>query len=152
MKNKLLLVALTIWVTACGVPNQQESDVNIPDNLSRRDEIRFKQYLIKGKEMYLALCSNCHQSNGQGMERLYPPLANADFLNKNLATSVCMIKNGYAKPMMVNGVDYNMVMPAFGTLSPLEIAEITTYIGNKWGNKVGFIQVNQVENYLKNCD
>ena len=152
MKSRLLLLSLVIWIFACGVGSQQDSDVHIPEGLDRRDELRFRQYLITGKQIYLAQCSNCHQPNGQGLEALYPPLAKSDFFVNNLAKSICMIKNGYSGPLTVNGTEYNMVMPALAHLTPLEIAEITTYIGNKWGNKVGFVQVNDVEKILQDCE
>lgn len=152
MLNKLLICGLVVWVGACGISSQREKDINIPEGLDRRDELRFKQYLIAGKQLYLAQCSNCHQPGGEGLGALYPPLAKSDYLAQNLSKSVCMIKNGASGPMTVNGVEYNMVMPGVPQLTPLEIAEITTYIGNKWGNKIGFVQVNDVEKILQNCE
>ncbi len=140
MKNVILAVLLGIMV-GCGIDRPQEKGVYTPPNLDRRDAIRFKQYLVNGKKTYLAQCSNCHQTDGSGLQKLYPPLAKADFLSKNLSKSICIVQNGYDDPLIVNGVEYNMVMPAFQQLTPIEIAEVMTYIGNKWGNELGFIQV-----------
>jgi cytochrome c551 len=152
MKNSIVLVLGLLTLFSCGGLEQKEADVFIPDNLSRRDEMRFKQYMVEGKKIYLAKCGNCHMSNGQGMQRLYPPLAKADFLKNNLAQSICMVRTGYTTPLTINGIEYNQVMPEFKKLSALEIAEVMTYIGNKWGNQMGFIDVNKVQQSLKNCN
>ncbi|MEM6522979.1 MAG: c-type cytochrome, partial [Bacteroidota bacterium] len=32
---------------------------------------------------YLQHCSSCHQKNGEGLARLYPPLADSDYLENN---------------------------------------------------------------------
>lgn len=150
--NKLLLVLACLGLLACDGFQQQDKDVHIPEGLGRRDEMRFKQYMVQGKQLYLANCASCHKADGSGMQRLYPPLAKADYLADNLNQSICMIRTGYNDPLTVNDVDYNMTMPAFEKLSPLEIAEIMTYVGNKWGNELGFLEVNDVERILANCE
>ena len=65
---------------------------------------------------------------------------------------VCNIKNGLDGPLLVNEVEYNQVMPANYNLTPLEIAEITTYVYNSWDRSEGLIGVLDVEKYLKNCE
>lgn len=150
--NRLILILGLFGLFACDGFEQQDKDIHIPPNLGRRDEMRFKQYLVQGKKIYLSKCSSCHLANGKGMQRLYPPLAKADYLTRNLDKSICMVRTGYTEPITVNGVEYNMTMPEFKKLSPLEIAEVMTYIGNKWGNKIGFIEVNKVERVLRNCE
>ena len=149
--NKLVIILILFGLFACDGFEQQEKDVHIPEGMGRRDEMRFKQYLVQGKRIYLSKCASCHKADGTGMQKLYPPLAKADYLLNNLDKSICMVRSGYTEPLIVNGIEYNMTMPEFKKLSPLELAEVMTYIGNKWGNKMGFIEVNQVERTLRNC-
>lgn len=149
--NRLLIILCCLSLFACDGFQQQEQDVHIPEGMGRRDEMRFKQYMVQGKRIYLSKCASCHKADGSGMQKLYPPLAKADYLAKNLDKSICMIRTGYSDPIVVNGIEYDMAMPPFKKLSPLEIAEVMTYIGNKWGNKMGFIEVNKVERTLQNC-
>ena len=57
-----------------------------------------KKYLMRnylsGKNLYQLHCQNCHQADGKGQGRLYPPLAQADYFLENPAQSMCIIKNG----------------------------------------------------------
>ena len=96
-------------------------------------------------------CTNCHQATGQGLGKLYPPLANSDFLLSNTEAVICLIKNGISGKLMVNGVEYNQPMPGVPKLTNLEIAEIATYIYNSWGNAAGQITTEKVEAVLKTC-
>lgn len=151
MKKGLIVLLLWVGLNGCEGVQQTAADVYLPPELGRRDLIRFKQYMVQGKQLYLTHCSSCHKADGSGMQRLYPPLAKADFLSKNLSLSICMIRQGNTDPITVNDINYDIIMPKFDKLSPLEIAEIVTYIGNKWGNQMGFIEVNQVEKVLQKC-
>ncbi len=112
---------------------------------------KFQQYLAEGEQLYIKNCSNCHQRNGKGLGLVYPPLAPSDFLDKNAAAVICLMKNGQTGEMTVNGSSYNQPMPGIPSLTELEIAEIATYIYNSWGHEKGIIEVKQVSQSLKSC-
>ncbi|HNP96282.1 MAG TPA: cytochrome c [Cyclobacteriaceae bacterium] len=112
---------------------------------------KFQQYLVQGEELYLKHCSNCHQKSGKGLGLLYPPLDQSDFMDQNLDSVICLIKNGRSGEILVNGKKYNQPMPGVPLLSDLEIAEITTYIYNTWTHDKGIIEVNQVTSILEKC-
>ncbi len=114
--------------------------------------MRYQQYLLQGKKLYLTHCSNCHQNEGQGLVALYPPLAKSDYLMENIPRAACIIRNGLQGEIEVNGVGFNMKMEGHPELKPLEIAEILTYISNSWGNEYGFVQVLDVQQHLRNCE
>lgn len=116
------------------------------------DDVKLQQYIVKGKEIYKTYCLACHQAEGQGLAKLYPPLAKSDFLEANPDKAACGIRNGQFKPITVNGVEYTQVMPPIPTLSDLEIAEVITYVSNSWGNNAGLIGVKQVTEWLNNCE
>jgi mono/diheme cytochrome c family protein len=69
----------------------------------------------------------------------------------NIPRSICTIKNGLKGEIEVNGKTYNQAMPALDKLTNLEIAEISTYIYNSWGNEKGMIEMETVEESLSNC-
>jgi hypothetical protein len=52
----------------------------------------------------------------------------------------------------VNGVQYDGKMPANFKLTNLEIAEISTFIGNSWKNSIGIVTSNEVEKALLVCN
>ena len=86
----------------------------------------------RGKLLYDDFCVRCHLPNGLGEARLVPPLANADFL-EDIKATVHSIKYGIRGPIIVNGVEYNGSMSPMG-LEDDEIADVTNFILNSWGN------------------
>lgn len=140
----LIFIVLAIF-QACG------DGKNGSESKSHSQSTKFTQYMVVGQDLYLQYCSNCHQVDGTGLARLYPPLANSDYLKENFTKSVCSMKYGLRGEIEVNGVTYNQNMPGIPTLTPLEIAEISTYIYNSWGNERGIVTINEVEEALEAC-
>jgi mono/diheme cytochrome c family protein len=93
-----------------------------------------KASIERGEEIYTDFCVSCHLPNGKGVEKVYPPLANSDYLLKNREASIRGIKFGMSGEIVVNGKKYNNVMTPLG-LSDGEIADVMNYISNSWGNK-----------------
>ncbi|MDA0177094.1 MULTISPECIES: c-type cytochrome [Mesoflavibacter] len=86
-----------------------------------------------GAEIYQNFCINCHMADGLGVKEVFPPLANSDYLKTNLNQSIIGIKLGMNKQITVNGKTYDNVMPPMG-LTNKEVADVTNYILNSWGN------------------
>lgn len=91
----------------------------------------------RGKIIYADFCLRCHLSDGTGEAGLIPPLAGADYLQDVKAT-VHSIKFGLNGPITVNGVRYNNNMTPL-SLENDEIADVTNYILNSWGNTTDVI-------------
>ena len=53
---------------------------------------------------------------------------------------------------MVNDVQFNLEMPGLPDLTPLEIAEIVTYVNNTWGDQKGLYDVKAAEKALRSCE
>lgn len=101
-----------------------------------KEEILHQQYVVEGRNLYEQHCANCHQSDGQGLRDLYPALAKTD-LWKRVSTQqlVCIIKKGQQGEIKVNGKSYAGYMPANPKLEAIDIAELVTYLQDRWGNK-----------------
>ena len=82
--------------------------------------------------MYDDFCVRCHLPNVLGESGLVTPLANSDFLDDIKAT-VHSIKYVIHGPIIVNGVEYDGSMSPMG-LEDDEIADVTNFILNSWGN------------------
>ena len=91
----------------------------------------------RGQMLYSDFCVRCHLPDGAGEAGLIPPLASADFL-QDIQATVHSIKYGLHGPITVNGVRYNNTMAPMG-LENNEIADITNYILNSWGNTTDVI-------------
>ena len=95
---------------------------------------KLSQYAVQGERLYERHCANCHQLNGTGLGRLYPPLKNSEYLKKDPAELAGIIRNGMEGSISVNGNEYDQPMAGNPTLTDLEIAEILTYINVSWGD------------------
>jgi len=113
---------------------------------------KFQQYYVQGEVLYKKHCSNCHQPNGKGLGRLYPPVDQSDFMDNNFDDVICTIKYGKQGLLVVNGVDYNMAMSGNAGLTELEVAEIATYLYNTWSHKKGLVDVKVVTQILSKCN
>ncbi|HLL96377.1 MAG TPA: cytochrome c [Spirosoma sp.] len=114
------------------------------------EETKRQQYITEGILIYKNNCANCHQTNGAGLASLYPPIAGSDYLADKNAV-ICLIRYGLQGPIVVNGKRYNRPMPAQPKLSDLEIAELTTYLYNKWGGETKVTDVKAVTPVLEQC-
>ncbi|MEK6480216.1 cytochrome c [Catalinimonas sp. 4WD22] len=150
-KKALTLILTSFFVLILAACTNQNESAAISE-LSTTEKMHFKQYIVYGQQLYKQHCSNCHQDDGSGLGRLIPPLAKADYMLEDVNRTVCTIKYGLAGEIIVNGESYNQKMPANKQLTDLEIAQITTYILNSWGNEKGYISVKEASGYLKTCE
>lgn len=105
----------------------------------------------EGKLLYEQHCWGCHGKNGEGLELLIPPLAKADMLLNAGPSVACWIRNGMQGKIIVNGKEFENVMPANKKLNETEITNICNFILNSWGNKHEYISLEQVKQQLENC-
>jgi len=112
---------------------------------------KFQQYYLQGQTLYLNHCSNCHQKNGTGLGRVYPPLHESDFMDNHFEEVICLMRHGKKGEIIVNGKSYIQGMPGIPALTDLEIAEIATYIYNTWRHSRGIVEVKEVSQVLNSC-
>ncbi len=130
---------------------EQDKNGGRLDHLDKRTRIRLRQYLVEGKRLYDIYCSNCHQKDGQGLARLYPPLKNSDYLLPNKEKVICGMRYGQQGEIIVNGISFNQPMPANLNITDLEIAEIATYIYTEFADSVQIITINEVRDIMESC-
>lgn len=99
--------------------------------------------LPDGKVIYDNTCKACHQENGEGIAKTFPPLAKSDFLG-NVDAVIEQVIKGKSGEMVVNGETYNSSMPA-QPLNDEEIAAVLTYVYSSWGSTGSAITVDQVK-------
>lgn len=109
---------------------------------------KLEESKARGKELYMELCITCHLADGKGLAGAIPPLAGSNYFLKNPAKAIHAIKYGLSDPIEVNGVKYNAPMLP-QNISDEEVADVTTYILNSWGNKGKLITVKDVEKVKK---
>jgi cytochrome c oxidase cbb3-type subunit 2 len=87
------------------------------------------------RDLYIANCSACHQTNGEGLPGVFPPLKGSGVVNKDDAVKHIQVVLNGMQGARAGGVVYAATMPPFaGTLSDAEIAGIIDYERSSWGN------------------
>lgn len=145
MRLLVTLIFLGLIVSSCSPKTSTEENT-----LAQISDAKVLQFAIPGKELYENYCANCHQKDGRGLGKLIPPLRDADYFKTDIHRSIWIMKHGKAGEILVNGQVYNQAMPANPNLSPLDLAQIATYLYNSWGMNEGVIDAPRVEQYLKN--
>ncbi len=96
---------------------------------------------LDGEKLFMNTCAACHQNNGKGVPRAFPPLAGSKTVNNEDPTKmISIILRGY------NKLEGYGPMPAFGEqLTDAEIAAIMTHERSSWGNNAPAVQVEDVK-------
>ena len=138
--NKLYFLLLALVAASCTslTPDVKEADFT---NLS----------YSAGLKIYQLRCSVCHGEKGAGFKELYPPIANSDYMLKHKNEIPCIIKHGLEGKIEVNGKTYNSKMISHSDLSPMEIADLMTFLLNSWEMGEGDITPSDVKKMLEDC-
>ena len=111
-------------------------------------ETGLKESMTRGRQLYMSNCSSCHMPTGEGIARVFPPLAGSDYLMNDLDRSVREILYGVKGEMTVNGILYNGEMNAFN-FTDQETADVLNYIRNTWGNSGQMVTAEKVKSLRK---
>lgn len=129
--NKIIILIISILVlTSCN--SNKKNDSRITQN---QEPSTLKESIELGSLIYNDMCISCHLPNGKGIPKVFPPLADSDYLRENQIESIKAIKNGLSGKIVVNGITYVGSMSSLG-LSDKEVADVINYINNSWGNKI----------------
>ena len=93
-----------------------------------------RQTAVDGKEVYARQCTSCHQPEGAGLPKTFPPLAGNPDLFLDKLFPVYVVLNGLEGPATIKGEHYEGAMPPFDHLSDAEVAAVVGYIREAWNN------------------
>jgi mono/diheme cytochrome c family protein len=89
----------------------------------------------RGKAIYDDVCASCHMLEGGGQPRLFPPLAGNVMLQQADPTGLLhlILAGGRTAPTPTRPTALSM--PTFAwKLTDQQVADVSTYIRNNWGN------------------
>ena len=89
---------------------------------------------VDGKDVYARQCTSCHQAEGAGLPKTFPPLAGNPDLFIDRMFPVYVVLNGLEGPATIKGEHYQGAMPPFDHLSDAEVAAVVGYIRGAWNN------------------
>lgn len=103
--------------------------------------------MTAGAAVYAHACIACHEADGSGAPRIYPPLpGNANLQSADPSSTLRVILDG-AQTLTTPRAPNTGSMPAYDEkLSDQAIADVATYIRNSWGNAAPVVTPEQVGN------
>lgn len=116
-------------------PSRRETNATPPDDAEMK----------AGQAVYAKLCIACHEADGSGAPRIYPPLpGNALLQSINPSSTLRVILDG-ARTVTTPKAPNTGEMPGYAKqLSDEDIAAVTNYIRNSWGNAAPVVTPAQV--------
>lgn len=98
-----------------------------------------------GANLYRTSCASCHQTNGQGLKGVFPPLAGDPVVTSKDPTDHIKIVLQGLDGKTINGVKYTAHMPAWADqLSDKEISAIINHERTSWGNNAPTVTPKEV--------
>ena len=119
--------------------NPSLAAVGVAAKSQKAGALTVEEQVNAGQALFAGTCSTCHQGNGEGMPGVFPPLAKSDYIAADPKRVAQIITHGLQGPVTVNGKEYNSIMPPMSQLTDDEVANISTYVLNSWGNPGGRI-------------
>lgn len=124
-----LFLRCTVWALALGVAS---AGVAHADDKAQA-------------QAYQNHCAACHQPDGKGLPGAFPPLANSDYLkNHSIDDLIGIVLQGLDGKIVVNGVEYNNIMPGMSHMTNEEVALVLTHTLNQWDNPGGQVSAADV--------
>ncbi len=128
-------------LTSCGGGSQPASDSKTAAGGIPAD---IQAMMPKGEQIYKTKCVVCHQATGMGVENVFPPLANSDYLLADKSRAVAQTLNGSKMEMTVNGKKFTQEMtPQVETKE--DAVAVINYVLNNFGNKGGYVTLDDVK-------
>jgi len=112
--------------------------------------IEYSRYYSGGAVVYHDHCRNCHGDKGEGLNGLIPPLTDTVLLKNDKNKLACQLKSGLNGKITVNGKEFDGTMPS-SDLTPIELAQVITYVTNSFGNKQEMFTDDEVQGALNKC-
>lgn len=144
-----MALALAIWAVAYIVTQSPDATASLGDG---RDPATLAARAaadgapVDGRQLYTAHCQACHQTTGQGLPGVFPPLAGAEWVTGDPRVLAQIVLHGLNGPIEVRGSSYQGAMPAFGAqLGSAEIAAVLSFVRAEWGNRAEAIDTAAIE-------
>src|SRR5207253_3048759 len=100
--------------------------------------------MADGEKIYRSACIACHELDGSGAPRVYPPLpGNANLQSADPLSTLRILLDG-AESVITPRAPNKGSMPAYPKLSDQDIADVATYMRNAWGNAAPAVTAEQV--------
>ena len=100
--------------------------------------------MANGEKLYRGSCVACHELDGSGAPRIYPPLpGNANLQSADPLSTIRIVLDG-AETITTKRAPNTGSMPGYSKMSDQDVADVVTYIRNAWGNAAPAVRAAEV--------
>ena len=119
-----------------------------------KESQRLERKFSSGEKIFAARCASCHQANGLGIAGQFPPLAGSEWVSADPGVITNIILKGLKGEILVKGEKYGTsaaVNMAAVPISDREIANVSTYVRQAWGNSSDEVSEDFVKQVRADC-
>jgi mono/diheme cytochrome c family protein/glucose/arabinose dehydrogenase len=120
-----------------------EGRSDVQEYIPKRVDKTVANLISRGKKIY-NVCKTCHQVDGLGLPPTYPPLVDSPFVLDDKGNLIKIMLHGLSGKITVGGKHYDESMPPAPIRNDYDIAAVTTYIRQAWGNEGDAITQSEV--------
>lgn len=132
------LKAVAVYIKSLAGP--EASGPGAPDSDSMRE----------GEGLYVDDCAGCHMEGGEGIAHAFPPLRESSAIQAAQPQLLIAVILEGARSPTTKAKPSGLTMPAFADkLDDAQVAALTTYIRNTWGNKAAQVSQGDVSKLRK---
>ncbi|WP_149276802.1 c-type cytochrome [Pareuzebyella sediminis] len=151
-RSFFLLTGIVLIFQSCNLSNEKNRSNTTNEAKDEQVKADSKKVTadtayIEGQALYAEHCMICHQTDGSGVSGLNPPLIATEYVVGDKDRLLGIVLNGSNVGLEVNGSTYSNAMPSFRALSDMEIAHISSYIRNSFGNTATPVTEEEVMTY-----
>ncbi len=109
-----------------------------------------KEQMRLGEDVFTDNCSACHQAKAEGVPTLFPPLEHSAEVQQRDATMLIHVILTGTRTASTEKAPTAVSMPGYHwKLSDEQIAAVTSYIRNSWGNSASSVSAKDVADLRK---
>ncbi len=135
------LQAMAVYLKDQPAPHEEA-----PTPLAANDPV-----MRAGAAIYADNCAACHTAAGTGMPRLFPALKGSAVVQSASTASLLRVVLIGAQAVATDALPTGAAMPAFAwKLSDAQVAAVTTYVRNAWGNAASPVSADAAQDMRAN--
>lgn len=109
--------------------------------------------LARGEALYLDNCTACHNPDGRGVPKVFPPLTGSAAIQADNPGTVIHVVLAGSKMAAPSSLPTGLSMPGFGwKLDDREIADVVNYARHAWGNRASLVDADTVAAVRKDIE
>ncbi len=140
IKSSIILLITAFFLTNCSNNSVSENTTSVESSVENTTS-----EIHPGALSYKKYCASCHQTNGEGIQGLYPPIKETETVNGDKHVLIGIILNGMSGETEVKGQTYNGTMSSYEYLTDQEIADLLSYVRSNFNNSSESITAEEVK-------